>query len=44
VIEKSGFIPTHIEQRDHFDGSKIDIQMYLLRKEDEVNINDNTKT
>jgi [ribosomal protein S5]-alanine N-acetyltransferase len=43
VIEKSGFIPTHIEQRDHFDGSKIDIQMYILRKEEvEVKQNDNT--
>ena len=35
VIEKSGFSPTHIEQRDHFDGSKIDIQMYVYKKEDD---------
>lgn len=30
VIDKSGFIYTHQEERDHFDGSKIMISMYKL--------------
>ncbi len=30
VIEKCGFIPTGIDVRDHFDGTRIDIQMYEM--------------
>lgn len=30
VIDKSGFIYTHQEERDHFDGSKMMISMYKL--------------
>ncbi len=37
VIEKTGFRFTHIEQRDHFDKTKIDIMMYHLTKEDYLN-------
>ncbi|MDX9692359.1 MAG: GNAT family N-acetyltransferase [Acholeplasmataceae bacterium] len=33
VIEKTGFIYTHVEERDHFDGTKIKIYMYQLTKE-----------
>ncbi len=32
VIEKTGFHPTHQEKRDHFDQTKIEIQMYELTK------------
>lgn len=32
VIEKAGFHPTHTEQREHFDQTMIDIQMYELTK------------
>lgn len=38
VIEKTGFIYTHDEERDHYDGTKIIISMYKLenkRKKDE---------
>jgi len=38
VIEKTGFIYTHDEERDHYDGTKIMISMYKLenkRKKDE---------
>ncbi len=34
VIEKTGFHPTHQEQRDHYDHTKVDIQMYELTKEE----------
>jgi RimJ/RimL family protein N-acetyltransferase len=37
VIEKTGFIYTHNEERDHYDGTKIMISMYKLenkRKKD----------
>ena len=30
VIEKTGFIYTHQEERDHFNGTKIQISMYKL--------------
>ena len=32
VIEKTGFMYTHDEQRDHYDGTKINIMMYHLTK------------
>ena len=32
VIEKVGFHPTHIEQREHFDQTMIDIQMYAIKR------------
>ncbi|HBY65822.1 MAG TPA: hypothetical protein DEG42_05540 [Acholeplasmataceae bacterium] len=36
VIEKTGFIYTHEEDRDHFDGTKVPIKMYLIKKNDYV--------
>lgn len=33
VIEKVGFIYTHDEERDHYDGTKILIKMYILNQE-----------
>ncbi|MBN2300127.1 MAG: GNAT family N-acetyltransferase [Acholeplasmataceae bacterium] len=32
VIEKTGFHPTHQEKRDHYDHTKVEIQMYELTK------------
>ena len=34
VIEKTHFIYTHEEERDHYDGTKIKIRMYHLTKKD----------
>ncbi|HAX03312.1 MAG: hypothetical protein A2Y45_00875 [Tenericutes bacterium GWC2_34_14] len=34
VIEKSGFIYTHNEFRDHYDHTKIEIMMYMVEKTD----------
>ncbi len=34
VIEKTGFHPTHIEQREHFDHTMIDVQMYEMTREE----------
>jgi RimJ/RimL family protein N-acetyltransferase len=36
VIEKTGFIFTHEEDRDHFDGTKVPIKMYKIKKNDYV--------
>jgi len=36
VIEKTGFIYTHEEERDHFDGTKVLIKMYRIKKNDYV--------
>ncbi|MBU1140887.1 MAG: GNAT family N-acetyltransferase, partial [Firmicutes bacterium] len=33
VIEKTGFHPTRLEKREHFDHTMIDIQMYELTKD-----------
>lgn len=32
VIEKSGFIYSHDELRDHYDGTKINVKMYVMTK------------
>jgi len=42
VIEKTGFKFTHIEQRDHYDKTKIDIFMYEQTKEDYTHGNTQT--
>ena len=34
VIEKTGFIYTHQEERDHYDGTKVNIMMYRIKKND----------
>ena len=33
VIEKCGFVETHKEERDHFDGTKITVKMYVITRE-----------
>ncbi|MDI6451944.1 GNAT family N-acetyltransferase [Peloplasma aerotolerans] len=45
VIEKTNFLYTHTEPRDHFDGTKVDIMMYELKRLDYLGgkVNDKSK-
>lgn len=44
VIEKTGFHRTHIEQREHYDHSMIDVQMYELTRNEFIEGEKHDKT